>query len=74
MRTSGIKIKDGQVELGETIIGEKEDLEPLTKKGIINRIFGLLEKPYIWAFGAVVVFSPYGIEILRLIFQYFGGK
>ena len=41
---------------------------------IIDTIKQILVKPYFWVFSSILVFSPYGIEILKLIFQYFGGK
>ena len=45
-----------------------------SKLPIIDTIKQILVKPYFWIFSSILVFSPYGIEILKLIFQYFGGK
>ena len=41
---------------------------------IIDTIKQILVKTYFWVFSSTLVFSRYGKEILKLIFQYFGGK
>lgn len=41
---------------------------------IVDTIKQIFLKPYAWIFASILVFSPYGTEILKLIFQFFGGK
>lgn len=43
-----------------------------TNISIIETIKQICLKPYVWIFGSILVFSPYGTEILKLIFQFFG--
>ncbi len=52
----------------KNVDGNKET----TNLSLIDTIKQILLKPYSWIFASILVFSPYGTEILKLIFQYFG--
>lgn len=38
---------------------------------LINKIFNLLEKPYIWIFGAVAVCSPFAVDVINSVIAAF---
>lgn len=39
---------------------------------MIDTIKAILIKPYAWIFGSIVVFSPYTIDILKTVLEFFG--
>ena len=43
-----------------------------TDISMLDTIKQICLKPYVWIFGSVLVFSPYGIEILKTLIQCFG--
>ena len=43
-----------------------------TNISILDTIKQICLKPYAWIFASVLVFSPYGIEILKTLIQFFG--
>ena len=43
-----------------------------TDISMLDTIKQICLKPYVWIFGSVLVFSPYGMEILKTLIQYFG--
>lgn len=38
---------------------------------IVNKIFKLLEKPYVWMFGTVAVCSPFVVDIINTVINAF---
>ena len=38
---------------------------------IVNKIFKLLEKPYVWMFGTVAVCSPFAVDIINTVINAF---
>ena len=43
-----------------------------TNISMLDTIKQICLKPYVWIFGSVLVFSPYGMEILKTLIQCFG--
>lgn len=43
-----------------------------TNISILDTIKQICLKPYVWIFGSVLVFSPYGVEIIKTLIQFFG--
>ena len=43
-----------------------------TDISMLDTIKQICLKPYVWIFGSVLVFSPYGMEILKTLIQCFG--
>ena len=37
---------------------------------IVDTIKMILLKPYVWIFGTVIAFSPYGVDMLNAIFKF----
>ena len=43
-----------------------------TDISMLDTIKQICLKPYVWIFGSVLVFSPYGMEILKTLIQFWG--
>ena len=43
-----------------------------TNISMLDTIKQICLKPYVWIFGSVLVFSPYGTEILKMLIQFWG--
>lgn len=49
-----------------------EESSSQTNISIIDTIKQICLKPYAWIFASILVFSPYGVEIIKLLIQFFG--
>ena len=49
-----------------------KDVEDNSHMSLYDVLKTILVKPYAWAFGSILVFSPYGVQIVNAILNFFG--
>ena len=72
------KLSEYKKKMGITDDNDQKNMQKLeesssqTSLSMLDTIKQICLKPYVWIFGSVLVFSPYGMEILKTLIQCFG--
>ena len=65
------KTKQQVIEEWKKQHGYTEDKKESEKMSILDTVKAVLVKPYVWLFGTVLVFSPYGVQIVDAVLKFF---
>lgn len=72
------KKKDEIIEAWKQANGIKDNSSSsnvdMSKMSIIDTAKTVLTKPWAWIFGSILVFSPYGVDIINAFLNFFGNK